>query len=131
MVIIMTPPNKGKQYKQNEKLKLWKQKNKGKIRAQMCHNSSERIRSVIDSSITVNTIFITAPTTTAPAGNRTRVCTVAGYYSTTRPLVLLMINVDDQLIYYFYLLKSSLINLIFAKFTVFLHLLFDIIKYVS
>ena len=24
----------------------------------------------------------------APAGNRTRVCTVAGYYSTTRPLVL-------------------------------------------
>jgi len=45
--------------------------------------------------------------------------------------VLLMINVDDQLIYYFYLLKSSLINLIFAKFTVFLHLLFDIIKYVS
>ena len=23
----------------------------------------------------------------APAGNRTRVCTVAGYYSTTRPLV--------------------------------------------
>ncbi|CAJ1961896.1 unnamed protein product [Sphenostylis stenocarpa] len=25
---------------------------------------------------------------TAPAGNRTRVCTVAGYYSTTRPLVL-------------------------------------------
>jgi hypothetical protein len=25
----------------------------------------------------------------APAGNRTRVCTVAGYYSTTRPLVLL------------------------------------------
>ena len=26
--------------------------------------------------------------TNAPAGNRTRVCTVAGYYSTTRPLVL-------------------------------------------
>ena len=26
-------------------------------------------------------------TETAPAGNRTRVCTVAGYYSTTRPLV--------------------------------------------
>ena len=25
----------------------------------------------------------------APAGNRTRVCTVAGYYSTTRPLVLI------------------------------------------
>ncbi|AES79578.1 hypothetical protein MTR_7g069990 [Medicago truncatula] len=28
----------------------------------------------------------------APAGNRTRVCTVAGYYSTTRPLVLLMLR---------------------------------------
>ena len=28
----------------------------------------------------------------APAGNRTRVCTVAGYYSTTRPLVLYEIN---------------------------------------
>jgi hypothetical protein len=27
----------------------------------------------------------------APAGNRTRVCTVAGYYSTTRPLVLCVI----------------------------------------
>jgi hypothetical protein len=27
----------------------------------------------------------------APAGNRTRVCTVAGYYSTTRPLVLRMV----------------------------------------
>ena len=27
-------------------------------------------------------------TPVAPAGNRTRVCTVAGYYSTTRPLVL-------------------------------------------
>ena len=27
----------------------------------------------------------------APAGNRTRVCTVAGYYSTTRPLVLLCV----------------------------------------
>jgi hypothetical protein len=26
--------------------------------------------------------------TNAPVGNRTRVCTVAGYYSTTRPLVL-------------------------------------------
>ncbi|KAF8116269.1 hypothetical protein N665_0020s0120 [Sinapis alba] len=26
----------------------------------------------------------------APAGNRTRVCTVAGYYSTTRPLVLVV-----------------------------------------
>jgi hypothetical protein len=26
----------------------------------------------------------------APAGNRTRVCTVAGYYSTTRPLAPLM-----------------------------------------
>ena len=29
----------------------------------------------------------------APAGNRTRVCTVAGYYSTTRPLVLVDILV--------------------------------------
>ena len=28
----------------------------------------------------------------APAGNRTRVCTVAGYYSTTRPLVLFFYN---------------------------------------
>ena len=28
----------------------------------------------------------------APAGNQTRVCTVAGYYSTTRPLVLVMAN---------------------------------------
>ena len=28
----------------------------------------------------------------APAGNRTRVCTVAGYYSTTRPLVLVDIH---------------------------------------
>uniref|UniRef100_A0A6N2MH34 Uncharacterized protein n=1 Tax=Salix viminalis TaxID=40686 RepID=A0A6N2MH34_SALVM len=28
----------------------------------------------------------------APAGNRTRVCTVAGYYSTTRPLVLVEIR---------------------------------------
>ncbi|KAH0983414.1 hypothetical protein GBA52_010591 [Prunus armeniaca] len=28
--------------------------------------------------------------TNAPAGNRTRVCTVAGYYSTTRPLVLVV-----------------------------------------
>ncbi|KAJ0053587.1 hypothetical protein Pint_01765 [Pistacia integerrima] len=27
----------------------------------------------------------------APAGNRTRVCTVAGYYSTTRPLVLFVL----------------------------------------
>ncbi|KAJ0018372.1 hypothetical protein Pint_10216 [Pistacia integerrima] len=32
-------------------------------------------------------LIITAPQY-APAGNRTRVCTVAGYYSTTRPLVL-------------------------------------------
>ena len=30
----------------------------------------------------------TAQKINAPAGNRTRVCTVAGYYSTTRPLVL-------------------------------------------
>ena len=29
----------------------------------------------------------------APAGNRTRVCTVAGYYSTTRPLVLAVLTV--------------------------------------
>ena len=28
----------------------------------------------------------------APTGNRTRVCTVAGYYSTTRPSVLLLIG---------------------------------------
>ncbi|CAN0901722.1 hypothetical protein LINGRAHAP2_LOCUS21577 [Linum grandiflorum] len=34
---------------------------------------------------------ITTPTIHAPAGNRTRVCTVAGYYSTTRPLVLLLV----------------------------------------
>ncbi|KAK2970157.1 hypothetical protein RJ640_019625, partial [Escallonia rubra] len=31
----------------------------------------------------------------APAGNRTRVCTVAGYYSTTRPLVLLVLVLPD------------------------------------
>ena len=30
----------------------------------------------------------------APAGNRTRVCTVAGYYSTTRPLVLLERDIE-------------------------------------
>jgi hypothetical protein len=35
--------------------------------------------------------------TVAPAGNRTRVCTVAGYYSTTRPLVLLTISIIDFL----------------------------------
>ena len=29
----------------------------------------------------------------APAGNRTRVCTVAGYYSTTRPLVLVDVGI--------------------------------------
>jgi len=31
----------------------------------------------------------------APAGNRTRVCTVAGYYSTTRPLVLFVVKQDQ------------------------------------
>jgi hypothetical protein len=34
-------------------------------------------------------VFKTKQKKDAPAGNRTRVCTVAGYYSTTRPLVLL------------------------------------------
>jgi hypothetical protein len=34
----------------------------------------------------------------APAGNRTRVCTVAGYYSTTRPLVPLMLKLCTYLI---------------------------------
>ena len=34
----------------------------------------------------------------APAGNRTRVCTVAGYYSTTRPLVLVVSFCSDDLI---------------------------------
>jgi hypothetical protein len=33
----------------------------------------------------------------APAGNRTRVCTVAGYYSTTRPLVLLVMVANNVL----------------------------------
>ena len=32
----------------------------------------------------------------APAGNRTQVCTVAGYYSTTRPLVLVIINLGSK-----------------------------------
>ncbi|AES64019.1 hypothetical protein MTR_2g015880 [Medicago truncatula] len=32
----------------------------------------------------------------APAGNRTRVCTVAGYYSTTRPLVLVVVCVESE-----------------------------------
>jgi hypothetical protein len=35
----------------------------------------------------------------APAGNRTRVCTVAGYYSTTRPLVLLDVMLWSYNIY--------------------------------
>ena len=35
----------------------------------------------------------------APAGNRTRVCTVAGYYSTTRPLVLLCFSLCDFFYY--------------------------------
>ena len=38
----------------------------------------------------------------APAGNRTRVCTVAGYYSTTRPLVL-----DDSV----YLLNNYIFDI--------------------
>ncbi|CAG7880360.1 unnamed protein product [Brassica rapa] len=33
----------------------------------------------------------------APAGNRTRVCTVAGYYSTTRPLVLIDYLITEML----------------------------------
>ena len=35
----------------------------------------------------------------APTGNRTRVCTVAGYYSTTRPSVLAALRASFQVIY--------------------------------
>ena len=36
----------------------------------------------------------------APAENRTRVCTVAGYYSTTRPLVLLNLVISITYSYF-------------------------------
>ena len=40
-------------------------------------------------------VFLHRKTYFAPAGNRTRVCTVAGYYSTTRPLVLLLTCIPE------------------------------------
>ncbi|OMP01399.1 hypothetical protein COLO4_11909 [Corchorus olitorius] len=52
--------------------------------------SSEGQTVVIDPTTTGAQISSWLPNN-APAGNRTRVCTVAGYYSTTRPLVLVVI----------------------------------------
>jgi hypothetical protein len=40
----------------------------------------------------------------APVGDRTRVCTVAGYYSTTRPLVLCLINWTSK--FYLFILPT-------------------------
>ncbi|KAF9673420.1 hypothetical protein SADUNF_Sadunf10G0022400 [Salix dunnii] len=65
---------------------LIKKCKKRKTRAQQCHISSGDQMLAIDP--TIARAQLSSLLLDAPAGNRTRVCTVAGYYSTTRPLVL-------------------------------------------
>ena len=48
----------------------------------------------------MRTSIIIAKHLDAPAENQTRVCTVAGYYSTTRPLVLLNLNISITYSYF-------------------------------
>ena len=50
--------------------------------------SVDRTRDLQIFSLTLSQLSYPRKSNNAPAGNRTRVCTVAGYYSTTRPLVL-------------------------------------------
>uniref|UniRef100_A0A6N2N5D6 Uncharacterized protein n=1 Tax=Salix viminalis TaxID=40686 RepID=A0A6N2N5D6_SALVM len=63
---------------------LIKKCQKKKKRAQQCHVSSGDQMLAIDP--TIAWAQLSSLLLHAPAGNRTRVCTVAGYYSTTRPL---------------------------------------------
>ena len=64
----------------------------------------------------------------APAGNRTRVCTVAGYYSTTRPLVLVVLsgrlNINNHFLYHTAVQSSDLLVVVVAAATLTLFLLF-------
>ena len=75
-------------------------------------------------------LILHSRTNVAPAGNRTRVCTVAGYYSTTRPLVLV------ECFVIIYLNKFNSINLnpkkifLFYIFSIKVNLYIRLIKYI-
>ena len=69
----------------------------GKIKNKKDENCGERGSNTRPSDLQSDALPTElSPQEAAPAGNRTRVCTVAGYYSTTRPLVLVGIYVRHK-----------------------------------
>ena len=61
------------------------------------------------------TFFIIIDLQDAPAKNQTQVYTMTGYYSTTRPLVLLPLDISITYSYFRHAVLPNYINLSFAS----------------
>ena len=59
--------------------------------------------------------FIIVDLKDAPTKNRTQICTVAGYYSTTRPLVLITSDISITYSYFRHAVLPNYINLSFTN----------------